>query len=72
VTTIRFALVDPSHVRLRIYDAAGRLVMTVADREMDAGEHTLTVTAGGLASGVYFYRLEAGRFTQTKKMVVLR
>jgi hypothetical protein len=72
VTTIRFALVEASHVQLRIYDAAGRLVMTVVDREMDAGEHTVRLDARGLASGVYFYRIVADRFVKTKKMIVLR
>jgi len=72
VTTIGFALVKPSHVRLRIYDVAGRLVMTAVDRQMDAGEHKVDFRAAGLASGVYFYRITAGRFEETRKMVVLR
>jgi len=72
VTTIRFALVQRSHVRLTIYNAAGRVAMTVLNREMDPGEHRVELRAAGLASGVYFYRLTAGRFVTTKKMVVLR
>lgn len=72
VTTIGFALVEPSHVRLQVYDVSGKLVMTVIDREMDAGSHTIRLKAKDLASGVYFYRLIAGRFVKTKKMIVLR
>ncbi|UCF04686.1 MAG: T9SS type A sorting domain-containing protein [bacterium] len=72
VTTISFALVKPSHVTLRIYDTAGRLISTVVDRGMDAGVHKVELSAGGFASGVYFYRLRAGGFTQTKKMILLR
>jgi hypothetical protein len=72
LTTIRFALVKHTHVRLQIYDAAGRLVMTVVNREMDAGEHTVPLNAVGLASGIYFYRIVADSFVRTKKMVVIR
>ncbi len=71
-TTITFALVRPSHVLLRIYDVMGKLMMTAVDREMGAGEHTVQLRASNLASGVYFYRLAAGRFVKTRKMVVLR
>jgi hypothetical protein len=72
VTTIGFALSKPSHVRLRIYDVAGRLVMMAVDRQMDAGEHKVELRASGLSSGVYFYRLTADGFEETRKMVVLR
>jgi hypothetical protein len=72
VTTISFALVKPSNVTLRVYDTAGRLVSNVIDRDMDAGVHRVELSAAGFASGVYFYRLRAGGFTQTKKMILLR
>ena len=72
VTTIRFALRSPSRVTLKIYNALGRHVMTLMDREMAAEEHTVTFNARGLASGVYFYRLKTAEFDQTRKMVILR
>jgi hypothetical protein len=72
VTTIRFALVAPSRVTIRIYDVMGRLLSTVVDEEMEAGEHAVPFEARGLASGVYFYRLEAAEFEKTRKMVLLR
>jgi hypothetical protein len=72
VTTIRFALVRPARVTVRIYDVMGRLVSTVVDEEMEAGEHSVPFEAEGLASGVYFYRLKAAEFEKTRKMVVLR
>ena len=76
-TTIRFGLVERAHVRLRIYDVAGRLVKTLVDGARSGGEHLErwngTDSAGRtVASGVYLYRLEAGSFTETKKMVLLR
>jgi hypothetical protein len=72
VTMIRFSLTSPSRVTLHIYDVAGRLVRTVVDESMEAGEHSLPFEAKGLASGVYFYRLKAAQFEKTRKMVVLR
>ncbi len=72
VTVIRFSLISPSRVTLRVYDIAGRLVRTVVDESMSAGEHSLPFEANGLASGVYFYRLKAAQFEKTRKMVVLR
>ena len=72
VTMIRFSLICPSRVTLRVYDVAGRLVRTVVDGTMEAGEHSLPFDAEGLASGIYFYRLKAARFEKTRKMVVLR
>jgi hypothetical protein len=72
VTMIRFSLTRPSRVTIRIYDVAGRLVRTLIDERMEAGEHSLPFEARDLASGVYFYRLKAAEFEKTKKMVVLR
>jgi len=72
VTMIRFSLTRPSRVTVRVYDVAGRLVRTIVDEMMEAGEHSLPFEARGLASGVYFYRLKAAQFEKTRKMVVLR
>jgi hypothetical protein len=76
-TTIAFGLVKASPVNLGIYDASGRLVRILADRSFPAGQHALTwngVDGRGhaVASGVYFYRLVAGDFRETKKMILLR
>ncbi len=76
-TTIRFGLSEQARVRLRIYDVSGRLVRTLVDGVRGEGEHSErwngTDHAGrAVASGVYFYCLEAGSFKETKKMVLLR
>ena len=76
-TTIRFSLKDRGIVSLAIYDVAGRLVRVLVDDVIESGPHELTWdgkdNAGrGVASGVYFYRLRAGEFTDTRKMVLLR
>jgi hypothetical protein len=77
VTTIGFELSAPCHVTLSIYDAGGRHITTLVDRRLTAGPHDAvwngrTATGAPAASGVYFYRLVAGEFVQTKKMVLLR
>ncbi|MDZ7359466.1 MAG: T9SS type A sorting domain-containing protein [candidate division KSB1 bacterium] len=69
-TTISFTLPTASHVRLAIYDLTGALVQILADGEMSAGQHHLNVDASRLASGVYFYRIEAGTYSATRKMIL--
>ena len=76
-TVIAFSLPKESKVTLAIYDITGRMVKNLVDREMGAGNHTLRwdgkdQTGREVTSGIYFYRLKAGDFTQTNKMVVLR
>ena len=64
-----FALPYRSDVNLRIYDLKGRAVAEVCHDEFDAGKHSISYQHD-LASGIYLYRLEAGEYTATKKMVV--
>jgi aminopeptidase N len=76
-TTIRFAIPETRAVTLRIYDVAGRLVTTLAERRYPAGTHVLTWDGtdrrgSAVASGVYFYKIIAGRDAATRKMVLLR
>jgi len=76
-TTIGFTLGEAAHVRLAVYDVSGRLVRELMDDRRGAGLHSEiwdgTDRANrGVSSGVYFYRLEAGAFMETKKMVLLR
>jgi hypothetical protein len=76
-TTIKFDIRAKGHVSLKIYNVAGQLVKTMVDEVMDAGSYTKewkgTNNLGAkVASGVYFYRLEAGEYENVKKMVLLR
>ncbi|MBN1885248.1 MAG: T9SS type A sorting domain-containing protein [Candidatus Krumholzibacteriota bacterium] len=76
-TTIRFDLPRATHVRLRVYNVKGELVATLVNRRMTAGWKEVSWNAtddmgGAVSSGIYFCRLLAGGFAQTKKMVVLR
>ncbi len=76
-TRIAFGLSAPGHVSLRIYDAAGRLVRALADEDRSAGRYEETwdgrdSNGRAAASGIYFYRLSAGSFVETRKMALLR
>lgn len=76
-TTIRFGLAAQGRVTISIFDVSGRLVRTLVDGPRSAGLYKETWDgrgAGGsaVASGVYFYRLRAGTFSETKKMVLTR
>jgi hypothetical protein len=71
VTKIRYQLPRQGHVTLKMYDLLGREVATLVDGELLAGEHEVTFDGRGLATGVYFYRLQAGKFVETKRLVLL-
>ncbi|MGD8413410.1 MAG: DUF4397 domain-containing protein [Candidatus Latescibacterota bacterium] len=72
-TTIGFTLAEPASVTLSVFNAKGQLVKRLmAGEQMDIGPHSVSFEANDLASGVYFYRLRAGEFTQMKKMVLLK
>jgi hypothetical protein len=71
-TIIGFDLLQAGRVTLRVYDVQGREVATIVEGTLPAGFHTRTFDGSGLASGMYFYRLIAGSFIQTRKMLLLR
>lgn len=70
--TIQYGLPEDVHVRMVVYDLLGREVMRLVDEPVRAGQHELVVDAARLASGVYFYRITAGSFTDSRRMVVVR
>jgi hypothetical protein len=71
-TTIRFSLPKSGYITLKVYDIVGREVETLVDGDRAAGGYSVEWTPDNLASGVYLYRLEAGSFTETKKLVLQR
>jgi hypothetical protein len=71
-TTITYDLAERSFVRLRVFDMLGRQVAILVDEEKSAGTHTVTFDASKLPSGVYFYRIDAGSFGKTKKIVLTK
>ncbi len=71
-TTIHFELPRAVHVKLKVYNILGQEVMSVLDEKREVGSHKVTVDCSRIASGVYFYRLVAGSFVQTKKMLMIK
>ena len=76
-TTIVFGLKTGGFVNLRIYDAAGRLIAVLIDESRPAGQYSAVWNGkdrngNSAASGIYFYRLTAGTFIETKKMILLK
>ncbi|MEW6702126.1 MAG: T9SS type A sorting domain-containing protein, partial [Bacteroidota bacterium] len=71
-TTIKFGLPKESNVSLKIYNILGEEVATLANEVMQAGFHTVNFDASRLASGMYIYRIQAGNFTEVKKMLLMK
>jgi len=71
-TTIEYGLPEAEHVRIEIYDLLGRKVETLVNEEMQAGRHQVVWEADRYASGLYFYRIEAEDYSDTKRMVYLK
>ncbi|MEE9167971.1 MAG: choice-of-anchor B family protein [Candidatus Neomarinimicrobiota bacterium] len=72
VTTIAYTIPEMAHVRLTIHDLLGREVATMADGLKEAGRHEVEWNAGGLASGIYVYRLMSDGLQLNRKLVLLK
>lgn len=72
VTKINFDLPKNSKVKLVVYDLLGREVRTLVESELLTGKYEFEFDGGDLVSGVYFYRIVAGDFVQTKRMVLIK
>jgi parallel beta-helix repeat protein/predicted outer membrane repeat protein len=72
LTIIEYGMSKAGYVRINVFDLLGRKVETLVDEEKQAGQHQAVWDASGHSSGVYFYRIEAGEFTETKKMILLK
>lgn len=72
LTVIGYQLPAHTRVRLGVYDLLGREVAVLVDEQKPAGTYSTMLDAGELASGTYVYRLQAGGFTQSRKMVVMK
>ena len=71
-TTIKYTLSQSGDVSLMVYNLRGQEVALIFKGNMPAGNHQVTWDASNFASGIYFYRLQAGDFVQTRKMVLLK
>ena len=71
-TDIGFRITEFGFVNLKVYDILGREVATLVNEEKKPGTYEVEFTGSNLSSGIYFYRLKAGAFIQTKKMILLK
>ncbi|NNG27115.1 MAG: T9SS type A sorting domain-containing protein, partial [Ignavibacteriaceae bacterium] len=71
-TKIKYQIPELSFITLKVYDVLGNEIVTLTNEEKLAGSYGIEFNAANLPSGIYFYRLQAGSFVGTKKMVLLR
>ena len=72
VTNIKFSLPKAEKVKINIYNSLGEKVLSLVDKEYEAGVYKVELNASGFASGIYFYKIQAGSFISTKKMILLK
>ena len=71
-TSISYKIPSTGYVTLKVYDAIGNEVAKIVDEIKSAGKHTVTFNASNLSSGIYYYKLQSGNYTETKKMLLIR
>lgn len=71
-SNIKFKIKDSKFVTLKVFDGAGKEVATLVNENLQAGEYEAKFDGSALSSGVYFYKLTAGNFSETKKMVLIK
>ena len=71
-TTIQFQIPNSSFVNLKVYDILGREVTTLVNEEKSAGVYEVEFNADDLSSGIYFYTLKAGKYLQTRKLILMK
>ncbi len=71
-TTISYTLPEASQVKLTVYNSLGEELSTLVNSFNEAGAHTVNFNAARLASGMYFYKIEANGFSQVKKMILMK
>jgi serine protease AprX len=72
VTNIRFLIKESGLVTLKVFDVMGRLVTTLMNQKVSAGDYTVKFYGTNISSGVYFYRIESGNFIDVKKMCFVK
>jgi photosystem II stability/assembly factor-like uncharacterized protein len=72
ITTIEFSLPHANYVILRLYSSRGEEIKTLVSKPLSAGKHKIEWDATGFASGLYFYSIRVGEFSETKKLILLK
>jgi len=71
-TNIEYSVPSSEYVSLKVYDILGNLVATLVNEKKEAGKYKVTFNASNLASGLYFYKIQAGSFNQVRKMLLIK
>ena len=71
-TSIQFKIPENSFVTLKVYNVLGKEVATLLNEEKNAGSYEVTFNATEFSSGIYFYKIEADNFVETKKMILMK
>jgi hypothetical protein len=71
-TTIKYSIPTSEFVSLKVYDVLGSEVATLVNEEKPTGNYKVNFNATNLSSGIYFYTLKVGNFTQTKKLILMK
>jgi hypothetical protein len=71
-TTISYSLPDKQQISLKVYDIIGNEVASIVDEIQEAGLHSIKFETVKLSTGIYFYQLKAGSYTQTRKMILIK
>jgi hypothetical protein len=71
-TTINYSLPKAGNVKLTVYNTLGSKVATILNEYKPAGNYSVQFNGSNIASGIYFYKIEAGQFSQIKKMILLK
>ena len=72
ITNLEFGISDLGFVSLKVYDALGKEVKTIVNEIKKPGRYKVDFDGSGLASGIYFYKLSIGGFSETKRMILLK
>ena len=71
-TTIRFSLPEAGNVKLTLFNILGQEIRTLVNEYRESGVHTINFEANNLKSGMYIYKIEAGSFKQSRKMILVK
>jgi len=71
-TVIGYTITGNHNVNLKVFDALGKEIITLVNEKQNTGSYTVNFNGEGLPSGIYFYKLEAGDFSETKRMILLK
>ncbi|HMQ69582.1 MAG TPA: T9SS type A sorting domain-containing protein [Ignavibacteria bacterium] len=72
VTKIKYEIAEPGFVTLKVYNSFGKEVASLVNSKQNSGDHEVNFSGSELASGIYFYSITSGNFTQTRSMILLK